>query len=567
MFRTFIASPSGRKAKLLFALLLLLLITTSLLNVLNSYVGRGFMTAIEQRHPDGFARYTWLMLGVFALSALAAVFARYSEERLGLLWRRWLTREVVLQYMAGRVYQFIGETNAVPHPDQRISEDIRVLTVSALSFVLMLLNSFFAVIAFSGVLWSISPRLFLFSIAYALLGSLFTIILGRPLVKLNSRQLDREADFRSELLQVRENAEPIALLNQEDILRTRLLDRLENLAANLLVVFRVNCRLGIFTNHYNYLIQIIPALFVAPLFIYGTADFGIIGQAALAFTILVNALSLIVTQFPTLSNFAAVVTRLSDLSAAIERARTTPISSLNIITDPHRIAYDDVTLCHAGENSALILNLSVTIPEGTRVLVQASRQAALTALFKATAGIGDHCCGTLHRPDSDQLHYLPEKPWIAPGTLRQTLLAGSVVPSGPATDAALGTILTKLGLKEAVAAAGGLDLAQDHWDSLIPTGAQKLLLVARLLLLAPRFAIIDRLDSSLSAEESARAFDLLCQSKITFIHLTQAELPTTSYQARLEIRADATWTWTDLTTPTHSLPGHGPAGKGHWGIR
>ncbi len=547
MFRTFMASAAGRKASLLFAGLLLLLVLINLLNVLNSYVGRNFMTAIEQRNAAGFVRHAWLMLGVFALAALAAVLARYSEERLGLLWRHWLTREALLQYMGGRVYQFIEETSAVIHPDQRISEDIRVLTVSALSLVLMLLNALFAVIAFSGVLWSISPALFLISIVYALMGSLLTVWLGRPLVKLNSLQLDREADLRTALLQVRENAEPIALLHQEAPLRDRLLLRLENLTANLLAIFRVNRRLGFFTNGYNYLIQIIPALLVAPLFIHGTADFGIIAQSALAFTVLVNAFSLVVSQFVSLSNFAAVLSRLSDLSAAIERARHTPISALQVIADPHGVAFDRVTLCNPDESAPLIQDLTIRIPQGIRVLVRSPGQNALTALFKATAGTGDHSRGTLHRPPPEDFFCLPEKPWIAPGTLRQTLLAGPASHPSSTSQAGLERILTELDLQNTIANAGGLDTPQDHWDSLLSTGEQKRLLLARLLLHSPRFALIDRLPSSLNAIEYDRAFRLLCGSPVTFIHLTQNDSDTTAYQALLTIHPDATWTWTDLT--------------------
>jgi vitamin B12/bleomycin/antimicrobial peptide transport system ATP-binding/permease protein len=46
------------------------------------------------------------------------------------------------------------------NPDQRIAEDVRAFTVTTLSFVLMVLNSGFTMVAFSGVLWSISPLLF-----------------------------------------------------------------------------------------------------------------------------------------------------------------------------------------------------------------------------------------------------------------------------------------------------------------------------------------------------------------------------------------------------------------------
>ena len=68
----------------------------------------------------------------------------------------------------------------------------------------MAFNSAFTIVAFSEVLWTISPLLFGVAVLYAAGGSLFTIVLGRPLIRLNYDQLDKEASFRSGLIHVRE---------------------------------------------------------------------------------------------------------------------------------------------------------------------------------------------------------------------------------------------------------------------------------------------------------------------------------------------------------------------------
>ena len=52
---------------------------------------------------------------------------------------------------------------------------------------------------------------------------------------------------------------------------------------------------------------------MAPSFIAGQIEFGVITQSAMAFTLIVNAFSLIITQVQSLSNFAAVVDRLNSL--------------------------------------------------------------------------------------------------------------------------------------------------------------------------------------------------------------------------------------------------------------
>jgi putative ATP-binding cassette transporter len=321
--KIFATSNVGWKARLLFAMLVLLLLGVNALNVGNSFVGRNFMSAIEERNRPEFIRQAIFYVGVFAGSTVVAVIARFAEERLGLLWRDFVTRRGVTLYLSHGAYYHVDTSGELANPDQRIAEDVRAFTVTTLSFTLMLLNSSFTMIAFSGVLWSISPLLFIVSVLYAAVGSFITILLARPLVKLNYDQLDKEASFRSELLQVRQQAETIFLEHQEGRHAARLLDRLDSLVANFRQITAINRNVGFFSTGYNWLIQIIPVLIVAPAFMNGDIEFGVITQSAMAFSTLVAAFSLIVTQFQSISNFAAVVARLSSLMEAIERSQTT----------------------------------------------------------------------------------------------------------------------------------------------------------------------------------------------------------------------------------------------------
>jgi putative ATP-binding cassette transporter len=227
------------------------------------------MTAIQSRDQSAFRRQAVLYVGVFALSTIVAVFYRFCEERLALLWREWLTGRLVRIYLEGRTYQRMNAAGTLPNPDQRIADDVRVFTTTTLSLLLLLLSGTITIFAFSGVLWSISKLLFAVAVGYAVVGSLATILLGRTLVGLNYAQADKEANFRSQLTHLRENADPIALLHREGRLTARLLGQLDALIANLKRVIRVNRNLGFFTTGYSYLIQVIPALIVAPLFIRG----------------------------------------------------------------------------------------------------------------------------------------------------------------------------------------------------------------------------------------------------------------------------------------------------------
>ena len=117
---------------------------------------------------------------------------------------------------------------------------MRALTATTLSFVLMGMNCAFTILAFSRVLWSISPELFVISVFYAALGSYLAIKLGRPLVRLNSDQLDHEASFRSALIHVSENAEGVMLGHRSERQVARLKERIDGLAENFRRIIAVN---------------------------------------------------------------------------------------------------------------------------------------------------------------------------------------------------------------------------------------------------------------------------------------------------------------------------------------
>lgn len=545
MLLSFVRSSAGGRAKLLFALLLLLLIAINGFNVLISYVGRDFMTAIEQQQMAEFSHQALLMIGLFVISTIAAAFSRFSEERLGLLWRKWLTEKTLNQYLSERTFQFIEVTHDVLHPDQRISEDIKILTTSALSFLLMMVNSLLGIIAFAGVLWAISPLLLVASFVYAACGSLFTIWLGHRLIALNSKQADREADFRSELLHIRAHAESIVILRLEGNFRQRLINRLTAVVGNAKRMIAVNRNLAFFTGNYNYLIQIIPALLVAPLFIEGKAEFGVISQSALAFTILVNAFSLIVSQFPSLSNYAAVTARLSALAEANEKAREHFNHALEVFEDDTRLAYENVTLRAKETNAPVIRDFNINILHGKRILICGNNKHAVHRLFNTTAGIENHTTGKLYRPSARNLYFLPEKPYLAPGTLREALLS----PDTPATtdDQRIQTVLNELGLCHVIEAAEGLDHPHVDWNGFLSIGEQKMLGIARLLLAAPRFAMILRLRSSLSDRRFELVMKLLQESGISYINLGNFE-HLECYDVVIELLENGNWVWEDAAS-------------------
>lgn len=544
VLRTFVASDEGHKALWMLAGLVTFLVSINALNVLNSYVGRDFMSAIADKNLPRFITRAWLYVGVFALSTVAAVMSSYLEQRLGLLWRDWQTRQLLSRYLANRAFYRLELEGYLQNPDQRIAEDVRSFTTTTLSFVLMMLNAAFTIVAFSGVLWSISPRLMIAAIAYALAGSFLAFWLGHRLVDLNVRQLDREADFRSELIQIREHSEPVALLQLEEFAHRRILKRLDYLVANWRQIISVNRRLGFFTNGYNYLIQIVPVIIVAPLFIRGDFEFGVVTQSVMAFAQLMGAFSLAVSQVQPISSYAATVSRLDKLMTAIRAdeaafGKPPPDSS----GKPKHINYQHLTL-YRPDGVCLIKDLTIQIERGARMLITGSSGHAKVALFRATAGMFNPIEGSIDRPDAEAMMFLPERPYLTKCTLREALVQPKKANSTP--DSELLDILRRLQLEAVIEEAGGLDMDHD-WANVIGISEQARLLVARIVLARPAFAFLDRLSTAMDKLHAQEVLKLLSEQNIAYMVLGTSDDQTNDFDTVLNIAMDGSWSLQKLT--------------------
>jgi putative ATP-binding cassette transporter len=550
----FLKSPPGRKARWLLAGLLLLMFGINGMNVANSFTGRYFMSAIEGKDWAGFYRYAWLYAGVFAGSTLVGVLFRFTEERLGLLWRDWFTHRITANYIDHRLYLNMTGEGAVSNPDQRITEDVRQLTTTTLSFLLMILNGSMAAISFSGVLWAISPKLFGVAVLYAAAGSALTIWLGRPLIRLNYSQADREADFRSALIQTRAHADGIALAGKEADIRSRLMTRIDSLVENLRRIIAVNRNLSFFTTGYNYMIQLIPVLIVAPLFMRGGVEFGVIGQATMAFATLLGAFSLVITQFQAISSYASVVSRLGEFVEAAEKiSAQREVARIGIRSEDGPFVFSGLTLLSpAGEATVLVRDLNLTWEPGRHVMVYGPNRAGRIALFRAAAGIHESGTGSIVRPPSGQVVFLPEHPFLPPCSLR-TLLVPDGLSAG-ITDERIRTVLGGLELASVLKNLDSLDEPR-HWQDFLSFRDAKLMGVARAILAEPRFVFIDELESALDGPARQRVMDLLDRQQITCVSFGGQPPPASTQGDSLELHEDASWTWqTDRLSPTPNHP-------------
>jgi putative ATP-binding cassette transporter len=520
------------------ALLVLSLGVTGL-NVVNNYVGGAFFSAIQERNLPRYKEMAIEYLLVFAASTAIAVFSKFCEERLGILWRGWLTSHLIDKYLRNRAYHRLMGRSDIDNPDQRMTEDVKTFTTTTLSFLLMILNATIAAIAFSRVIWLISPLLLFVAIGYSIVGSLLTILVGRKLVGLNNLQLKKEANFRYELIHVREYADSIAILRGEKKQKSRLVRRLNELVDNFRAIVSVNRNVGFFTVGYNYLIQIIPVLIIAPRFIRGEVEFGVINQSMQAFATILGAFSLIVTQFAQISSFAAVINRLGSIWEALEEPVRPQAVKIEINYDETKIAYQGLTLRTPKGEKVLVDHLELEVPLGRRLLILGPDGIGKTSLGRATVGIWESGEGRIVRPSPENILFVPQRPYTALGTLRDQFFDADYL--GRDADERLIATLTQLAFGPILDRVGGLDVERD-WANLLTVGEQQLLGIARLLIAQPRFAFLDRATNALSTARARHVYELLSHTSITYISVGDQTYLRDFHDNVMELHEDGKWT-------------------------
>lgn len=536
--RLFFSSDARPNAIGWFALLLSLLLAVNALNVVNSYVGRDFMTAVSDRRMREFIQFGVLYAGVFIASSIVAAFYRFSEERLRLLWRAWLTGTLIDRYLSNNTFYRLQADTAIDNPDERITEDVKSYTQTTLAFFLLSLNAVITSAAFLGVLWSITPRLVVAAVVYASVGSATTILLGRPLVRLANRQLQKEATLRYHLIQTRDTAETIATMGASQAMRDCLHQRLTDVVANNLAIITVTRNLGFFTNSYNYLIQLIPLVLVAPMYMRGEVEFGVVTQSAMAFAQVLGGFSLIISQFETISSFAAVTERLNTISDAIDQADEPLAGNIEVVVDDTRVAYDKLTLWKPGERQTFIRDLTLAVPHGTNLLITGPDSTAKTSLLLATAQVWRTGEGQISRPGGDGICFVPKAPLAVRCGLRSQLIVG--YPGKHFNDNQLIDALRKVGLDQLIARVGGLDPEQD-WPGTLSAEENRLLAIARVLLAAPKFVFLDHMEGDLRLEQITHVYSLLASSGISYLSIGNSAGLHAYHDQVLSLQGDGSW--------------------------
>lgn len=545
----FVSEKRGVAFGLVFLLIVLSLTVTRVNIWMSEIIGR-YMDAFTEKNVEEFYTFiSWFAVAVLCASPVS-VFYRYTEEKFGLAWRRWLTNNFLARYFSNRSYYRINLEKTLDNPDQRIVDEIKIFTGTSISFLLILFNAVVNLVAWSIVLLKVSATLSIASFIYAFLGSLVTMIIGRRLVALNFAQVKKEADFRYSLVKVRDNAESIALYRGEDregfLIGKRLRDVLKNF--NILIGWYRN--LGFFTKTYDYFKPIIPVLIAAPLYFAEEIKFGTVTQATIAFTWVLDALSLIISQFERLSAFASTIARLSSLSEEIDKGArfcVWPRENETWITIgiSDNLAAKNLTVMTPNRQRVLIKDLSFELAAGQRLIVTGASGVGKTSLFRAIAALWTDGQGTIMRPELNQLVFLPQTPYMVAGSFRQQLRY--IERQKELSDERLMEVIELVGLSETVRRLGGLNAEYD-WANVLSLGEQQRVAFARLFLARPALSLLDESTTALDLEAENEMYKLLQSSGKSFVSIGHRQSLMQYHDYHLELTGGGLWRYLPVAT-------------------
>jgi vitamin B12/bleomycin/antimicrobial peptide transport system ATP-binding/permease protein len=512
--------PQKTTAWILTLTALLLVLANLAVNVGINTWNRWFFDALERKDGSTLFYAVVTIVGLIAAGAAFAVAMVRCRMTLQVRWRQWLTAELLQRWLSEqRYYRLAVSDEDQINPEYRIADDLRLASEPMVEFAIGFLNAALAAIAFVGILFWVGGSITigiggatlwvpgyiaLAAVLYASAVTAFTYFIGKPLVDRVANKNESEAQFRYELTRVRENSESIALIKGADDERRQLNETFAAVVNRWLGVMRQHGHLTWIINGSAFFAPILPVLLAAPKYFSGELTLGAVMQIATAFTAVLTALNWFGDNFIRLAEWSASAKRVAELNEALDEMDDEAVSEIVIEnTSSDAIQLTDLSIVHR-DGRVVIDDVDIKVEPGERVLLGGESGSGKSTLIRAIAGLWPWGEGRILLPGGAKLAFVPQRPYIPLGTLRDAL-AYPAEGTHLSEERAL-AILKDVGLGYL---SQKLDGEEERWDQTLSGGERQRVAFARLLLGEPNVIIMDEATAALDIDSEFRLLTLL----------------------------------------------------------
>ena len=528
---------------LLLAVIVVMLLAVNGINAGIGFIARDLTNALVEKQESNFYRILIIYAACFVVALPIRVSQIFFTYKLGIIWRDWLSQSLIGDYMSNRAYYVLNPNDElatdVDNPDQRITEDTRAFTAQSLGFTI---GIFDALLTFSLnilILWSISQVLTLSLFGFSAVATALLVFAGLKLVRLQYDQLRFEADFRYGLVHIRDNAESIAFYAGEEPETQETRRRLGSVVRNFNLIINWQVIIDVMRRTTNYAGNFFPYLVMAPAFFLGEVDYGRFVQASFAFSMVEGSLFFIVNQIEELAKFTAGISRLEGFQSKVQEVSTQPLDPNNqIIQSGGGIVIRHADLYTPKGELPVIRDLNLSVNDHERMLVVGPSGCGKTSLMRMISGLWSPRRGSVERPETGDLLFIPQKPYMLLGSLREQLCYPS--DEERFSDAQLRSVLEQVNLPQLVSRYPDLDIKQD-WPRILSLGEQQRLAFGRLLLNSPRYVVLDEATSALDVKTEKLLYELLVERDLAFISVGHRPSLKSFHTNVLQLEGNGDW--------------------------